>query len=137
MGAQIAGHLKEVLDHCKLTDDHLLGISTDDSSPNYSMSRKLPTISEASGIEWPALTNHIPLMAHIIQLAFGAFNCSLNVTGRTKSWEAHQRDQHYGENERTEIGTSQRFRKEGYGGINKVSAMKPSLAKIIEKVHIS
>ena len=76
-------------------------------------------------------------MEHVIQLALGAFLSSLGVTGRTKSWEAHERDQQLGENESKDIGKSQRLRKEGNARINKVLAMKPGLAKIIEKVCIS
>jgi len=75
-------------------------------------------------------------MAHDIQLALGAFLSSLGGNGRTKSGEAHERDQQFGENECTDIGKSQRLRKEGNARINKVSAMKPGLAKIIEKVRI-
>jgi len=76
-------------------------------------------------------------MAHVIQLALGAFMSSLGVNGRTKSWEAHERDQQFGENESIDIGKSQRLQKEGNARINKVSAMRPGLAKIIEKVRIS
>jgi hypothetical protein len=76
-------------------------------------------------------------MAHVIQLSLGAFMSSLGVNGRTQSWEAHERDQKFGENESTDIGKSQRLRKEGNARINKVSAMGPGLAKIIEKVRIS
>jgi len=76
-------------------------------------------------------------MAHIIQLALGAFMSSLGVKGLTKSWEAHDRDQQFGENESIDGGKSQRLRTVGNARINKVSAMKPGLAKIIEKVHIS
>jgi len=76
-------------------------------------------------------------MAHVIQLSLGAFMSSLGVKGRTKFWEAHERDQQFGENESTDIGKSQRLRKEGNARINKVSAMRPGLAKIIEKVCIS
>jgi len=101
------------------------------------MTRELQSTLEASGIELPALRNHIPCMAHVIQLALGAFMSSLSVKDRTKSWEAHERDQQFGENESIEIGKSQRLRKEGNGRINKVSAMRTGLAKIIEKVHIS
>jgi hypothetical protein len=75
-------------------------------------------------------------MAHIIQVALGALMSSLRVKGRTTSWEAHERDQQFQENEITDIGKSQRLRKEGNARINKVSAMKPGLAKIIEKVRI-
>ena len=101
------------------------------------MTRELQPTLPASGIEWPALRNHIPCMAHVIQLAIGACMSSLGVQGRTKSWEAHEHDQQFGENESIDIGKSQRLRKEGNARINKVSGMRPGLAKIIEKVHIS
>jgi len=76
-------------------------------------------------------------MARIIQLALGALMSSLGVKGRTKSWEAHERNQQFGGNESIDIGKSQRLRKEGNARINKVSAMRSGLAKIIEKVRIS
>jgi len=126
-----------VLDGFELTDGRLLGITTDDASSNYSMTHELQSTLEASGIEWPALRNHIPCMAHIIQLALGAFMSSLSVKGSTKSWEAHERDQRFGENESMDIRKSQRLRKEGNARINKVSAMKLGLAKILGKVRIS
>jgi len=62
---------------------------------------------------------------------------SLGVKGRTKYWEADERDHQFGQNESIDIGKSQRLRKEGNARINKVSAMRPGLAKIIEKVRIS
>jgi len=62
---------------------------------------------------------------------------SLGVNGRTKSGEAHEHNQQFGEHESIDIGKSQRLRKEGNTRINKVSAMRPRLAKIIEKVRIS
>jgi len=98
------------------------------------MTRELQSTVEASGIKWPALRNHIPCMAHAIQLALGVFMGSLGVKGHTKSWEAHECDQQFGENESIDIGKSQRLRKEGNAILNKVSAMKPGLAKKIEKV---
>jgi len=76
-------------------------------------------------------------MAHVIQLALGSFMSSLGVKGHTKPWEAHERDQQFGENESVDIGKSQRLRKEGNATINEVSAVKPGSAKIIEKVCIS
>jgi len=101
------------------------------------MTSQLQSTLEASGIGWPALRNHIPCMAHVIQLALGAFMSSLGVKGRTKSWEAHERDHQIGENDSIDIGKSQRLRKEGNAWIDKVSGMRPGLAKIIEKVRIS
>jgi len=126
-----------VLDRFELTGGRLLGNTTDNASSNYSMTRELQSTLVASGIEWPALRNHMPCMAHVIQLALGAFMSSLGVIGRTKSWETHERDQQFGENESIDIGKGQRHRKEGNARINKVSTMRPGLAKIIEKVRIS
>jgi len=101
------------------------------------MTRELQSTFEASRIEWPALRNHIPCMAHGIQQALGAFMSSLGVKGRTESWEAHEHDQQFGENESIDIDKSQRLRKECNARINKVSAIRPDLAKIIDKVRIS
>jgi len=122
-----AVHLKEVLDRFELTDGRLLGITTDNASSNYSMIGELQSTLEASGIKWTALRNQIPCMAHVIQLAFGAFMSSLGVKCRTKSCEAHERDQQFGENESIDVGKSQRLPKEGNAGINKVLAMRPGL----------
>ena len=129
--------MKDVLDHFELTDGTFLGIRTDNASSNCSMTRKLQSTLEPSGIEGPALRDHIPCMAYVIQLAFGAFMSSLGVKGHTKSWEAHERDQQFEENESVDIGNSQRLGKEGTARINGVLAMKPGLAKIIEKGCIS
>jgi len=62
---------------------------------------------------------------------------SLSGKGRTKSWEAHERDQQFGEDVSIEIGKSQRLHKGSDAEINKLCAMRPRLAKIIETVHIS
>ena len=126
-----------MLDRFELTDGHLLGITTDNAYSNYSMTSKLQSTHEAPGIEWPTLRNNIPCMVHIIQLALGAFIRSLGVKDLTKSWEAHEHDLQFGENESIDIGNSQRLRKEGKARINMVSAMKPGLAKIIGHVRIS
>jgi hypothetical protein len=76
-------------------------------------------------------------MAHVFQLSLGAFMRSLGVKGRNKSRKALERDPQFGENESTDIGKCQRLEKEGNARINNVSAMRPGLAKIIEKVRIS
>jgi hypothetical protein len=73
-------------------------------------------------------------MVHIIQLGLGAFMSSLSGNGRIISCEAHKRDQQFGENESIDIGKSQRHQKEGNARLNKVSAIRPDLAKIIEKL---
>jgi hypothetical protein len=85
----------------------------------------------------PALRNHIPCMAQVIQHALGLFMNSLCVKSGITSWEALECNQQFGENESTDIGKSQRLLKEGNARINKVVAMRPGLAKRIEKVGIS
>ena len=107
MGAWLAGHLKELLDCLQLTGGHLLGIKTDNVSTNYLIYHELQTTLKASRIEWPALRNYIPCMAYIIELAVGAFMSSLRVVGHTKSWDANECDQQFGENESTDIGKTQ------------------------------
>jgi len=92
---------------------------------------------ETSGIECPALRIHIPCMAHVIQLGLGAFMSSPGVNGPTQSSEAYERDQQFGKNESTDNGKSQWLRTQGNARINKVLAMRPHLAKIIDKVLIS
>jgi hypothetical protein len=126
-----------VLDRFELTDGLLFRITTHNPSSNYSNTPKLQSTLEASGIERPALRHHIPRMAHVKQLTLDAFIISLGVNGCTKSLEAHERDHQFGDNESTDIGKSQRLRKEGNARINNVSAMRPGLAKILEKVRIS
>jgi len=126
-----------VLDDVELTDGRFLDITTDTASSKSPITHELPSPPEASGIESPALSYHILCMAHFIQLALGAFMTSLSVKGRTKTWEAHERDEQFGVNEIIDIGKRQRLRKESNAWINKVSAMRLGLAMIIEKVRIS
>jgi len=70
-------------------------------------------------------------MSYVIRLAQGSFTSSLGVNGHTKFWEAHEHDPQFGENESIDIGMNQRLRKEGNHRINKVSAMRPGLTKMI------
>jgi len=105
--------LKDELDYFELPYGSVHAISTDNASSTHLMTRKPQSALEASAIPWPASRNLIPCMAHVIQPALGAFMCSLGVKCRTKSWEAHEHDQQFRENERADIGKSQRLRKEG------------------------
>jgi hypothetical protein len=82
-----------VLDRSELTASNLLGITTENASSNYSMTRELQSSLEASGMERPALRNNIPCMAHVIPLALGAFLSSLGGKGRTKTWESDEREE--------------------------------------------
>jgi len=98
--------LKEVCDCFELINGHLLAIKTDDGSSNFLVTQELKSTLQASGIDWPTTTNQIPCVAPIIQLALGVLMCSLSVTARTKYWEAHERDQQFGEYENSDIRKS-------------------------------
>jgi hypothetical protein len=71
-GVRLVVYLKNVLDRFMPTDGCLLGIINDNTSSNYLMTCTQQSTFEASGIEWPALRNHIPYMAHTILLPIGA-----------------------------------------------------------------
>jgi len=62
---------------------------------------------------------------------------TLGVETCTMSRDDNEHDLQSCENDSIDIGMSQRLRKEGNARINKVSAIRPGLAKIIEKVSIS
>jgi len=127
----------EDLDHCKLTDSCFLGIMTGNACSKYLITQELQSTLDASGIETPAMRNHILWMAHCTQLAWGTFMCSHSSNGCKEAWEAHECNPKFGHNARPAIVKSQRLWKDGNARINKVSAMRPGLAKIIGKVHIS
>ena len=126
--------MKEVLNRFGLSDGRLLGITTDNASSNYSMTRSLQQTLEIEGIEWSAPQHHISCMAHVIQLSLGAFMKMMGVKGRTKAWEVAERDTHFGENDSAVTSSAQRLRSIGNARVRNVASLKPGLAKIIEKV---
>jgi hypothetical protein len=75
--------LKEVLQRFELTNGCFLGIMINDASANYSITRELQLILQASAIEWDTFRNHIPCVAHIIQLSSDAFNNLERVKSQT------------------------------------------------------
>jgi len=99
------------------------------------MSAKLPPFREALAIEWPAFSYHIPCMVYIIQLLFSAFLSILKVNDHTKTWDGNKHYKQFEENEGTDLGKRQRHRNKGNARVDKVSAMRSGLGKIIEKVH--
>jgi hypothetical protein len=101
--------LKEFPDHVELADDQLLGITTDMASSNYTISCKVQSTNEASGIEWPVFSNYLPRMVHVIPLILGAFMYCPGVKGHTMSWEGHERNMQFGLNESTDFANSQRL----------------------------
>jgi len=59
---------------------------------------------------------------------------SLEINSHTMSQETHERNLEFEDNYSTDIGKSQQLWKEGHAKINMVSAMRPRLAKMIDKV---
>jgi hypothetical protein len=57
------------------------------------MTREVQSRLGVLRIELPALSNHRPCMAHVIQLALGALMSSLDLNGRTMSLEAEEPNQ--------------------------------------------
>jgi len=84
------------------------------------MTHELELMLQASGIKWAALRNHIPCLAHIIQLAIGAFISTLGVQGHTKSRESRDHNHQFGVNVSRNSGKCQSVQKEGNAGIDKV-----------------
>jgi hypothetical protein len=72
----------------------------------------------------------------MLQLALAESMTSLGSIICIKSWESYHCNQQFGENESINIRNAQQLRKEGNAKINKVSAMRAGLAKIIKKVRI-
>jgi hypothetical protein len=56
------------------------------------MTQKLQSTYDTSGIEWPALTDQNPCMAHIIGNCLGAFMNSFSEKCHTKSAVAEEHD---------------------------------------------
>jgi len=76
-------------------------------------------------------------MLNVIQLALGVLMSSLGVEGHTRSCEWCERDQQDGGHECANIGMSKTVWEEGNARLNKLSAMRPSHAKLIHNVHIT
>jgi hypothetical protein len=101
------------------------------------MTCELQSTLKYSAIERPALRKHIPCIAPLIQLGLGVFMTSLDAKGQARSWEAHEGDQQFGENELVDNGKSEKLCKEGNARINMELAITACLAKIIQKVYTS
>ena len=126
-GLNLSQHLSAVIARFGLHNGRVLGITTDNATSNYAMARELQKSLKTMEVEWSAAQNHIPCMAHVIQLALSAFMQSLGVKGRSKSWEEGVRDT------LTEDGKGRKG-KVGCGRIKKIMEMPAGFSKIIEKV---
>ena len=101
------------------------------------MNHTMQSALKALGMKSPTLRNHIACVANAIQLAMYAFMNCLGVKCHTKSCEAHDHKQRFVHSENTEIWMSHKLGQECNARINKASAMRPGLAKMIEKVPSS
>lgn len=126
-GIRLAQQLRTVMARYGLDNGQVLGITTDNASSNYTMLKELQRCLKTMEVEWSAAQNHIPCMAHIIQLSLSAFMGSLGVKGRNKSWEEGVRDE-ISEDKRTKnskVGTTR---------VRTIVSMRAGFNKIIEKV---
>ena len=120
-GANIAHVLMEVLIRYEIDDGRLLGITTDNASSNYVTSACLQNALEIVGVTWPAANNHMPCIAHVIQLSLGAFMKELKITGRESYYQEEERDQ-------------LKKDKKGRSRIERFNDMPRGFKKIVEKV---
>lgn len=120
-GANIANVLMGVLTRYEIDDGRLLGITTDNASSNYVTSACLQDALAIVGVIWPAANNHMPCMAHVIQLSLGAFMKELKITGRESYYQEEERDQ-------------LKKDRQGNSRIQKFIDMPRGFKKIVEKV---
>jgi len=83
-GADMAGRINDVLARYEIQDG-ILGFTTDSASNNRTLTEALNNACSLLSVEWCQLENHIPYMAHVVQLILGAFMSSI----MGKSRDAH------------------------------------------------
>jgi len=77
----MAGIINHVLARYGI-QDRILGFTTDSSSNNRTLPKALNNASSLLWFEWWQLENHIPFMAHVVQLIIGAYMSSIKVKSR-------------------------------------------------------
>jgi len=65
--------------------DRILSFTIDSTSNNRTLTEALNNAWSLLSVEWCQLENHIPCMAHVVQLILGGFMSSIKV----KSWDDH------------------------------------------------
>ena len=80
-GANMAGIINDVLAKYGI-QDRILGFTTDSASNNRTLTEALNNAWSLLSVEWCQLENHIPCMAHVVQLILGAFMSSIKVKSR-------------------------------------------------------
>jgi len=80
-GANMTGIINEVIARYGI-QDRILGFTTDSPSNNQMLTEALNNAWSLLSVEWCQLENHIPCMAHGVQLILGAFMSSIKVKSR-------------------------------------------------------
>jgi len=80
-GANMAGIINYVLARYGI-QDRILSFTTDSASNNRTLTEALNLAWSLLLVEWCQLENHIPCMAHVVQLILGAFISSIKVKSR-------------------------------------------------------
>ena len=77
----MAGIINKVLAEYGI-QDRILGFTTDSASNNKTLTQALNNTLGSLSIEWSLVENHIPCMAHVVQLILGAFMSSIKVKSK-------------------------------------------------------
>ena len=80
-GANMAGIFTDVLARYGI-QDRILGFSTDSSSNNQTVTQASNNAWSLLSVEWCELENHIPCVAHVVQLILRVFMSSIKVKSR-------------------------------------------------------
>jgi len=80
-GVHMAGIINDVLARYGI-HDRILGFTTDSASNNRTLTQALNNAWSLLSVDWCQLENHIPCMAHVVQLIRGAFMSSIKVKWR-------------------------------------------------------
>ena len=80
-GTNMARIIDGVLDKYGI-QNRILGFTTDSASNNKTLTKALNNAWSSLSVEWNQLENHIPCMAHIVQLILGAFMGSIKVKSK-------------------------------------------------------
>ena len=92
-GENMAHVVMGVLKRYNIDNDRFLGMMSDNMSSNFTMSAGIERAMAIMGHQWSSANNHMPCMAHVIQLALGAFMSKLQIAGRESYYQEEQRDQ--------------------------------------------
>jgi hypothetical protein len=93
-------------------EDRLLGFTSDSASNNNTLTKSLMDALDQLSIDWNCQQNHIPCMAHVVQLILGAFMEELKIKSKGDKIPS--------------------MFKESY--VEKVNSMEPGFYKTVEKV---